>query len=70
MSGSGIPATVLDLRSGRRIRMLLPEDMARIRSQELQEEAQRHRLARGLRRGRWWRWLAHVAGERAERARR
>lgn len=68
MSGSALSTTVLDLRSGRRVRMLLPENMARIRSQELQEEARRHRLARSLRRGRWWRWLAHVASERAERA--
>lgn len=48
--------------------MLLPEDMARIRSQELREEAAAQRRGNCLRRGRWWRRLAHYAAERADRA--
>lgn len=57
----------LDPRSKDVVRMLIPEDMARIRWQELSSEAEAHRVANRLRRGRWWRRLADYATERAER---
>jgi siroheme synthase (precorrin-2 oxidase/ferrochelatase) len=50
------------------VRMLLPEDLSRIRSNELLDEAHRQRLAREVSAGRWWRWLAEYANKRAEHA--
>ncbi|MGP4019156.1 hypothetical protein [Saccharopolyspora sp. 5N708] len=50
--------------------MLLPEDLSRIRSNELLDEAHRQRLAREFSAGRWWRWLAEYADRRAKRAAR
>ncbi|MEV0698560.1 hypothetical protein AB0I53_11665 [Saccharopolyspora sp. NPDC050389] len=52
------------------VRMLMPEDLSRIRSNELLDEAHRHRLAREISAGRWWRWLADYADQRAQRAAR
>lgn len=49
-------------------RMLMPEDMARMRHHELLVEAHRHRLARQATAGRWWRRLAHYAQQRADHA--
>ncbi|MEU6263841.1 hypothetical protein [Saccharopolyspora shandongensis] len=52
------------------VRMFMPEDLSRIRSNELIDEAHRHRLAREISAGRWWRWLADYAGRRAQQASR
>lgn len=49
-------------------RMLMPEDMARIRQHDLLIEAHRDRLARQATAGRWWRLLAHYAQQRADHA--
>ncbi|MEU6132409.1 hypothetical protein ABZ805_24805 [Saccharopolyspora sp. NPDC047091] len=49
-------------------RMLMPEDLTRIRHHDLMIEAHRHRLARQATAGRWWRRLAHYAQRRADRA--
>ncbi|MBB5153348.1 hypothetical protein [Saccharopolyspora phatthalungensis] len=57
-------------RTKNEVRMLLPEDLSRLRSKELLDEAHRQRLARQVAAGRWWRWLADYAGRRAERAAR
>ncbi|MCI2417786.1 hypothetical protein MOQ72_10140 [Saccharopolyspora sp. K220] len=61
---------VVDIRMSNEVRMLLPEDLSRIRSNELLDEAHRQRLAREFSAGRWWRWLADYAERRAERATR
>ncbi|MCX2733442.1 hypothetical protein OOZ19_24625 [Saccharopolyspora sp. NFXS83] len=50
------------------IRMLLPEDMARIRQHDLLIEVRRDRLARQATAGRWWRRLARYAHQRADHA--
>ncbi|GAB2660991.1 hypothetical protein GCM10027271_19680 [Saccharopolyspora gloriosae] len=49
-------------------RMLMPEDMARIRQHDLLIEARRDRLARQATAGRWWRRLARYAHQRADHA--
>ncbi|WP_051387596.1 hypothetical protein [Saccharopolyspora rectivirgula] len=47
---------------------LYPEDMQHIHRAELMAEARWQRRARLFTAGRWWRWLAEYAAERAERA--
>lgn len=49
---------------------LLPEELSRIRQEELRAEAQRQREVRRHSAGRWWRSLARYATERAEAAER
>ncbi|MGI8310288.1 hypothetical protein [Saccharopolyspora hattusasensis] len=70
MTYDRIPEPITDTRMKDEVRMLMPEDLSRIRSNELMEEAHRQRLARQISAGRWWRWLADYAGRRAERAAR
>ncbi|GAA4875373.1 hypothetical protein [Saccharopolyspora cebuensis] len=55
---------------GSEIQMYLPEHLHEIRSRELMAEAHRHRIARDLTAGRWWRRIADYAAARAERAAR
>ncbi|MFB9567665.1 hypothetical protein [Saccharopolyspora hordei] len=47
-----------------------PEQIIHVRMDELREEAQRHRRARRMTAGRWWRRLAAYAERRAECASR
>ena len=60
-------ALTIDSRSNEAVRMLFPEDLARIRCHELHEEARRYRLAHRIAAERWWRWLANYAARRASR---
>ncbi|GAA4841834.1 hypothetical protein [Saccharopolyspora rosea] len=62
------PIPTPGMRTEDEIRMFLPEDLSRIRRHELIAEAQRHRLARRVSAGRWWRRLGHFALARADRA--
>jgi hypothetical protein len=59
---------IVENRTKDEVQMLLPEDLSRIRSNELLDEAHRQRLAREVSAGRWWRWLADYAAKRAESA--
>ncbi|PKW14536.1 hypothetical protein [Saccharopolyspora spinosa] len=70
MTYDRIPEPITDTRMKDEVRMLMPEDLSRIRMNELMDEAHRHRLARQISAGRWWRWLADYAGRRAEHAAR
>ncbi|QGK68940.1 hypothetical protein GIY23_04760 [Allosaccharopolyspora coralli] len=47
--------------------MMMPEEMSRIRHQQLRQEADEQRMARRLCAGRWWRRLATYAARRADR---
>ncbi|QUH00344.1 hypothetical protein HUO13_05485 [Saccharopolyspora erythraea] len=51
-------------------RMLMPEDLSKIRMQDLIHEAREARLAREVGAGRLWRRLAAYASDRADRAQR
>ncbi|MDR7302908.1 hypothetical protein JOF55_003089 [Haloactinomyces albus] len=50
------------------IRMLITEELIRIRCQESLREAEHRRWIRRWRAGRWWRWLSRYAAHRADRA--
>ncbi|RCW42845.1 hypothetical protein DFQ14_108101 [Halopolyspora algeriensis] len=54
----------------RTVRMLNDEEWIRIRCRESLREAERQRMARRMRTGRWWRRLSQYAARRAERAER
>ncbi|MFR9732205.1 hypothetical protein ACL03H_23515 [Saccharopolyspora sp. MS10] len=49
-------------------RMLLPEDLSRIRHRELVAEARQDRLAHQVTAARWWRRVARYAQQRADRS--
>lgn len=67
MNGIHLPRATVDLRTKKAMRMLMPENLALIRCQELRVEAQRHREFRRVRKGRRWRRLADFAASRADR---
>ncbi|GAA0538404.1 hypothetical protein GCM10011581_05400 [Saccharopolyspora subtropica] len=59
---------LFDPRPTTEVRMITPEELFRLRNDELLAEADRQRLVRRFAAGRWWRRLADYASRRAERA--